>query len=46
VLPAATWREIQERAASVGVDAELRAGGAHLHLTADLPSGDDATATR
>ena len=41
VLPTTTWREIQDRAASVGVDAELRADGGHLHLAADLPSTDD-----
>jgi hypothetical protein len=40
VLPPATWREIQDRAASVGVAVELRADGGHLHLTADLPAGD------
>ena len=36
VLPPATWREIQERAASVGVQAELKGDGGHLHLTVDL----------
>jgi two-component system, NarL family, sensor histidine kinase DegS len=40
VLPPSTWREIQDRAASVGVAAELRADGGHLHLTADLPRAD------
>ena len=38
VLPAATWREIQDRAASVGVEAELLADGGHLHLATDLPA--------
>jgi two-component system, NarL family, sensor histidine kinase DegS len=38
VLPAATWREIQDRAASVGMEAELRADGGHLHLSTDLPA--------
>ena len=42
VLPTSTWREIQDRAASVGVDAELRADGGQLHLAADLPSLDAA----
>jgi two-component system, NarL family, sensor histidine kinase DegS len=42
VLPTSTWREIQDRAASVGVDAELRADGGHLHLAADLPALDSA----
>ncbi len=40
VLPAATWREIQDHAASVGVEAELQDGGARLHLAADLPSAE------
>lgn len=42
VLPTSTWREIQDRAASVGVDAELRADGGQLHLAADLPALDAA----
>ena len=41
VLPPATWREIQERAASVGVDAELRGDGGHLHLSVELGPGHD-----
>jgi len=41
VLPPATWREIQERAASVGVDAELRGDGGHLHLSVALGPGHD-----
>jgi hypothetical protein len=44
VLPAATWREIQDRAASVGVEAELRADGAQLHLASDLPPLDGSSA--
>jgi two-component system sensor histidine kinase DegS len=40
VLPATPWREIQDRAASVGVDAELRADGGQLHLVADIPASD------
>ena len=49
-LPPATWREIQDRAASVGVEAELLADGSHLHLATELPalenagSGADVTA--
>jgi two-component system sensor histidine kinase DegS len=45
VLPAATWREIQQRAASVGVDAELVADGGELRVSVDLAkpdTGDDA----
>jgi two-component system, NarL family, sensor histidine kinase DegS len=40
VLPASTWHEIQDRAASVGVEAELRADGGHLHLVTDIPALD------
>jgi two-component system sensor histidine kinase DegS len=42
VLPATPWREIQDRAASVGVDVELRADGGHLHLVTDIPQLDAA----
>ena len=41
VLPAATWREIQDHAASVGVEAELQDGGGRLHLSADLPATEE-----
>jgi two-component system sensor histidine kinase DegS len=37
VLPASPWREIRDRAASVGVEAELRADGGHLHIVAEIP---------
>jgi two-component system sensor histidine kinase DegS len=40
VLPAATWREIQGRAASVGVSAELLAGGGEVRLVAEVPPPD------
>ena len=40
-LPPAAWREIQDRASSVGVAAELRDAGTHLHLSIDLPSLDE-----
>jgi two-component system sensor histidine kinase DegS len=36
VLPTVTWREIQSRAASIGVTAELLAEGGELRLVADL----------
>ena len=36
VLPAATWREIQGRAASIGVVVELLGDGAELHVVADI----------
>jgi two-component system sensor histidine kinase DegS len=42
VLPPTTWREIRDRAASVGVDAELRADGGQLHLVAEISSPDAA----
>jgi two-component system, NarL family, sensor histidine kinase DegS len=38
VLPATPWREIRDRAASVGVEAELRADGGHLHIVAEIPA--------
>jgi len=37
VLPPSTWREIQGRAATLGLTAELSADGAELRLVADLP---------
>ncbi|HET7701989.1 MAG TPA: histidine kinase [Candidatus Limnocylindrales bacterium] len=41
-LPSATWREIQQRATTTGVTAELTDGGGTLMLRADLGSGGDA----
>ena len=37
-LPAAKWREIQGRAASIGVKAELLADGGEVRLVADIPA--------
>ena len=37
VLPPSAWREIQGRAASIGVTAELLADGGELHLVAEIP---------
>jgi two-component system sensor histidine kinase DegS len=37
VLPEATWQEIQGRAGSLGVKAELLADGGELRLVADIP---------
>ena len=37
VLPPSTWREIQSRAATLGMGAELSADGAELRLVADVP---------
>jgi len=36
-LPATSWREIQGRAASIGVIAELLSDGSELRLVADIP---------
>jgi two-component system sensor histidine kinase DegS len=35
-LPAATWREIQQRATTTGIVAELSEGGGTLHVRAEL----------
>jgi hypothetical protein len=40
VLPAGVWREIQARAASIGVAAQLLEEGSELHLSAELPTED------
>ena len=37
VLPPSTWREIQSRAATLGMGAELSADGAELRLVAEFP---------
>jgi two-component system sensor histidine kinase DegS len=37
-LPAATWRDIQGRAASLGVQAERLGGGGELRLVVEIPS--------
>jgi hypothetical protein len=37
VLPPSTWREIQSRAGTLGMLAELSPDGAELRLVADLP---------
>ncbi|HTE64822.1 MAG TPA: histidine kinase [Candidatus Binatia bacterium] len=37
-LPAGNWREIQSRASSIGVTAELSADGDELRLVADIPA--------
>jgi hypothetical protein len=36
-LPPSTWREIQGRAATLGLTVELAADGAELRLLAELP---------
>ena len=40
-MPPSTWREIQGRAATLGIAAGLSADGAELRLLADLPSATD-----
>jgi two-component system, NarL family, sensor histidine kinase DegS len=42
IMPPSTWREIQDRAASVGVQAALLADGGRLYLVADLPMVESA----
>jgi two-component system, NarL family, sensor histidine kinase DegS len=37
VLPAGSWREIQQRAATIGVTAKLLGDGTELHLVAGAP---------
>ena len=43
-LPPTTWREIQGRAESVGITAELLADGGELRLRVDIPPIPDAAA--
>ena len=46
-LPTSTWREIQQRATTTGIVAELSDGGGTLHVRADLGAvGGGADATR
>jgi two-component system sensor histidine kinase DegS len=41
VLPAATQRDVQSRAASIGAQAEIGAGGGELRLVVALPPADE-----
>jgi two-component system sensor histidine kinase DegS len=41
-LPDSTWREIRDRAASIGVSAELLADGGELRLLVDVPAIEPA----
>jgi hypothetical protein len=36
-LPPGTWRELETRAATLGIDAELLADGGELRVAVDLP---------
>ena len=40
VLPASTWREIETRARTLGLGAELLGEGSEVRIVADLPIGD------
>ena len=40
----AAWREIQQRAATIGAEAEMLAEGSELRLVADLPSSEASPA--
>jgi two-component system sensor histidine kinase DegS len=42
LLPAATWREVQGRAASIGVTAELIGDGSEVRLVVDIPAVETA----
>jgi two-component system sensor histidine kinase DegS len=45
-LPAGTWRELESRAATLGIDAELLADGGELRVAVDLPgSGSEEPAS-
>ena len=44
-LPKATWREIQQRAASTGIVAELLDGGGRLHLRAEAEDAGDGVSS-
>ena len=41
-LPSRTWRDIQSRAVSAGVEVELLEEGGELRIVAELPPADDA----
>jgi two-component system sensor histidine kinase DegS len=43
-LPPATWREIEQRATTTGIGAELAEGGASLHLRAEIGPADGVAA--
>ena len=40
-LPAGTWRELETRAATLGIQAELLSDGAELRIIADLPGFEE-----
>ena len=40
-LPAGTWRELETRSATLGIDAELLADGGELRIAVDLPGVEE-----
>ena len=40
-LTAGTWRELETRAATLGIDAELLADGGELRVAVDLPGSEE-----
>jgi hypothetical protein len=40
-LPSQSWREIQQRAATLGISAELLAGGGELRFAVEIPRADE-----
>ena len=41
-LPAGTWRELETRAAMLGIEAELLSDGGELRIAADLPEFEES----
>ena len=41
-LPASTWREVEMRASTLGITAELAEEGSELHIVVDLPPVEEA----
>ncbi|HET9457931.1 MAG TPA: histidine kinase [Candidatus Limnocylindrales bacterium] len=41
-LPSQTWREIQQRAATLGIAVEQLAGGGELQISVEVPEGADS----
>lgn len=41
-LPSQTWREIQQRAATLGIAVEQLAGGGELRISVEVPEGADS----
>src|SRR5262245_46722017 len=41
-LPVGTWRELETRAATLGIEAELLSDGGELRIAADLPGQEES----